>query len=302
MGTDCVQAGVNDLISAIRPRTLDSDKYANGRVLVIGGSADFHGAPALSYSAAYAMLAAMRSGAGYVSAFVPRSALAANRAVSPCVIVRPFKLKNLSKSDTGPIIKHADRSDSIIIGPGLGRSANSAAAAKLIVMHCIKRLKVVVVDADAIRAASKLKGNGHIIFTPNRSEFEREWGPVPNRKADICKKVEETARKTGACILLKGHETVVSNGYSTKIIRSKSAALATMGTGDVLSGIIGGLAAINNDAFVSAVAGAYVHAKIGDMLHAKIGDCLTPMDLVKNVHVALNMYNYSMHKFKKKGV
>jgi NAD(P)H-hydrate epimerase len=60
-----------------------------------------------------------------------------------------------------------------------------------------------------------------------------------------------------------------------------------MGTGDVLSGIIGGLSAINKDGFVSAVAGAYLHAMIGDILHKKFGDHITPMDLVERIPSAL---------------
>ena len=231
MGAAYVQAGVKDLRSAIKARALDSDKYANGRVLVIGGSPDFHGAPALSYLAAHAMLAAMRSGAGYVSAFVPRSALVANRSVSPCVIVRPFKLNILSKRDMGSILEHIDRSDSIIAGPGMGKSADSAAAAKTIVTQCIKRRKIVVVDADAIHPVSELNGlNSQTIFTPNHAEFEKEWGPAPNQTAHLCKKVRDVARKTGACILLKGHETVVSDGRSTKIMRASRRAQQALNT------------------------------------------------------------------------
>ncbi len=281
-------AGFKDLNLALIPRRSHSDKYSNGRVLVIGGSADFHGAPALSYSAAYAMLSAMRTGAGYVSAFVPRSALMANRSVSPCVIVRPFRSNILSKADLKQIFEHAGRSDSIVIGPGLGRRANSINAAKSIIKHCVKMNKIVIVDADAIDSGANLEELcKNVVFTPNRIEFEREFGAVPKNKAKAIKKVEDTANKMNACIMLKGHETIISNGTSTKIVRSKSAALATMGTGDVLSGIIGGLSAINKDGFVSAVAGAYLHAMIGDILHKKFGDHITPMDLVERIPSAL---------------
>lgn len=290
-------AGRSDLRAAIVPRIAESDKRTSGKVLVVGGSADFHGAPALAYSAAYAMLSALRAGAGYVSAFVPESALLANRKVSPNVIVRPFAKDVLSMADVPKISDSIRHSDSVVIGPGLGGSNRSAlAVAKLVRVACTTK-KAAVVDADAIAAVSRAPElNRSVVLTPNKNEFERAWGRVPKGEAAAVKAVAKVSQEIGACVLLKGHRTIISDGRTAKLVKSSSAALATMGTGDVLSGIIAGLAASNHDTFKSAVAGAYLHSRIGDVLHKKIGDRILATDVIDEVPAALMGELHGTHR------
>ena len=280
-------AGPGDIYLASTPRDAKSDKRTNGRVLVIGGSKDFHGAPALAYSASYAMLAALRSGAGYVSAFVPESAVLANRRVSPNVIVRAFSGDALSERDVEPISKAVAHFDSVVIGPGLGRDEESLSAANNIIRATQKLGKSLVIDADAITAIKSQRLKGTAVITPNRREFEPVWGSLPRSTQGIAKRVLQAAQGTGACVLLKGHTTIVSDGHAIKMIQSGSAALGTMGTGDVLSGMIAGFAAENHNIFRSAIAGAYLHSAIGDTLHRKIGDRILATDVIKNIpHMA----------------
>ena len=92
-------------------------------------------------------------------------------------------------------------------------------------------------------------------------------------------------------MLLKGHETVVTDGKRTKIIRAKSSALAVMGTGDVLSGMIGAYAAKNNDLFVAGVAGAYLHAMIGDALYKEKGNHILASDVVDGIPKILKKFD-----------
>jgi NAD(P)H-hydrate epimerase len=83
--------------------------------------------------------------------------------------------------------------------------------------------------------------------------------------------VKKLANRLGTNVLLKGHVTIISDGRRVKLVEPKTATLATMGTGDVLSGIIGGYMTLNKDVFLSAVAGAYLHARIGDLLYREKG-------------------------------
>ena len=280
-------ASAKDLKRALHGRKPDSTKRDNGRVIVIGGSEDFHGAPALAGNAAYALLAALRTGAGYATAFVPRSVLVPARCVAPDVIVRPLKGSNLSASDALMISKRMKDYDSVVIGPGLGRTGSSAAAAANIIKSAAAGGSNTVVDADAIRAIpGRLKRLGrNVVVTPQEREFSILYGKAIG-KMDEKHRTEaamQVASGLRCNVLLKGHRTIVTNGRRVKVVRPRSAALATMGTGDVLSGIIGGIAANHDNMFEAAVAGAYLHAAIGDILHYRIGDRIIPSDIVNEI-------------------
>ncbi len=92
-------ANQKDLQMAVSKRNLFSNKLQNGRVMIIGGSENFHGAPALASTAAYNLLASLRTGAGYATAFVPKSIADANRKVSANVIVRSLSNANICAKD-----------------------------------------------------------------------------------------------------------------------------------------------------------------------------------------------------------
>jgi NAD(P)H-hydrate epimerase len=258
--------------------------------MVIGGGEDFHGAPALASTAAYNMLAAMRTGAGYVSSFVPKSIIEANRAVSANVIVRPLKGRNLSERDVKDLVNAAAHFDAVAIGNGLGRSAaTEKAAAKLIA--AISKEKKVVVDADAIYSisSSRAKLGRNVLLTPNEKEFgalckEKVARTDLNGRVAVALKV---SKLLGTNLLLKGHEAVITDGTRVVVVKSGSSSLAVMGTGDVLSGIIAAYAAKNDDLFIAAVAGAYLHSKIGDHLHKQMGDHIVASDVVDAIPLVL---------------
>ncbi len=285
MGTE--YANAMDLKRALYERKLDSSKRDNGRVMVIGGSEDFHGAPALAGNAAYALLAALRTGAGYATAFVPKSVLVPARCVAPDVIVRPLRGNNLTASDAQMISGRMKDYDSIVVGPGLGRTEGVPAATAIIIKSATANGVRTVVDADAIRAIpGRLRRLGrNVIVTPQDREFSALYGKAIGNM-DWKHRIDaavKAASEFGCSVLLKGHRTIITDGKRVKIVRPRSAALATMGTGDVLSGIIGGIAANHDDMFDAAVAGAYLHALIGDLLHDRIGDRIIPSDIVDEI-------------------
>lgn len=283
-----------DLDRASKPRSLNGNKFSNGRVLVVGGSDRFHGAPVLAASAAYGTLAALRTGAGYAVLCVPKGIVSTIRAISPNLIVVPLSGGTIGAKDVKPLSGEADKADVIVIGPGLGRSAGSLGAAGALAKHCIKQGKKLILDADALRIGmGNIKLGKNVLLTPNDPEFLAIGGGKhdTNDLAERMKATVAIAKTLDAVVLLKGHETVVSDGARTKVVRARTAALATMGTGDILSGIAAGFAARGNDMFDAAVAGAYAHAAIGDRLYGLKGYHLLASDLVEQIPSVLKQFD-----------
>ena len=286
-------AGMKDLRLASTPRSLYSDKRQNGRILVIGGSSRFHGAPVLVSNAAYLTLAAMRVGAGYAVTCVPKSILSPVRKLSPNLIVRPLSGENLNSRDLQELKGEAQRADCIVIGPGLGRSRATVRTVARLIAYCLKLEKRLLIDADAILAVRSLRGRlgRNVLLTPNDREFHMlSRAGLADREMRI-DAVKKLASRLGANVLLKGHVTVISDGRRVKLVESRTATLATMGTGDVLSGIIGGYMTRNGNAFVSAVAGAYLQVKIGDLLYNEKGYHAIATDVLDYIPRILKKYD-----------
>ena len=286
-------AGMKALRLASTPRSLYSDKRQNGRILVIGGSSRFHGAPVLVSNAAYLTLAAMRVGAGYAVTCVPKSILSPVRKLSPNLIVRPLSGENLNSRDLQELKGEAQRADCIVIGPGLGRSRATVRTVARLIAYCLKLEKRLLIDADAILAVRSLRGRlgRNVLLTPNDREFHMlSRAGLADREMRI-DAVKKLASRLGANVLLKGHVTVISDGRRVKLVESRTATLATMGTGDVLSGIIGGYMTRNGNAFVSAVAGAYLQARIGDLLYKEKGYHAIATDVLDYIPRILKKYD-----------
>lgn len=92
-------------------------------------------------------------------------------------------------------------------------------------------------------------------------------------------------------MLLKGHETVVTDGKRIRVNRARTSALATMGTGDVLAGMIAGYAATGADIFDAALAGAYLHSRIGDELAKRMGSHIISIDVVESIPSILKRFD-----------
>ena len=252
----------------------------------MGGSSRFHGAPVLATGAAYATLAALRTGAGYAVMCVPRSIVNTARILSPNLIVVPLSGSNIDTRDIRQLKEEAAKADVVVVGPGMGRNTGSLRAAGTFAKSCIALGKKLILDADALRIGiGKIKLNKDVLLTPNESEFFFLTGRGMDGKGidARAKAATDTAKALHCVVLLKGHETIVSDGASAKVVRAKTAALATMGTGDVLSGVVAGFAARGNSVFDAAVAGAYAQAALGDMLYRLKGYHLLASDMVEQI-------------------
>lgn len=279
-------AGPGDLMLASRPRKLRSSKRDNGKVMIIAGSGEYHGAPVLAARAVYSTLAALRMGTGYAYLYVPEAVEDAVRKLSPNIIVRRFGKESIADGDLEQLRKQMGGMDAVVIGMGIGRDDDTLAMSSQLIGCAAELGKKVVIDADAIysvKGGCKL-GTGAIL-TPQDNEF-RELSGVDLKGGGLAERFRNAvsaAKKYGTTLVLKGHDTVVTDGAIAKIVESESSTLATMGTGDVLSGIIGGYAAAGATAFEAGVAGAYVQARIGDLLKMEKGNHILAADVVDKI-------------------
>ncbi|HEU0250458.1 MAG TPA: NAD(P)H-hydrate dehydratase [Solirubrobacteraceae bacterium] len=259
------QTGLIDRrVLGVLPRRLaGSTKFSSGHVVVVGGSAGLMGAPAM------ASLAAMRCGAGYVTACVPASERRVLDAQLMETMTRalPDEGGALAPAAIEPALAALERAGSLALGPGFGRDAGSAELAR----ELARRSPVpTVIDADALNAhagrLADLTGRGPAtVLTPHAGELARllesESADVERERLACARQATQTA---GAVVVLKGDDTlVVAPDGRVAISRGGCAALATAGTGDVLTGAIAALLAQGLDIFAAASAGVCLHAEAG---------------------------------------
>ena len=258
----------------------DRDDFAHkgdfGKILLLCGSRGYTGAAAL------AAMGALRSGAGLVFLGVPESIYAIEAVKLTESIVFPLPDENgmLSGAAVPQILERLPRMDAVLIGPGLGQSAGTLAAVKAV----LERFDgPVVVDADGINilAAHKdiLRGRAvSTILTPHDREFARLGGVVGNDRAAAA---ENMARQLGCIMLLKGHETVITDGVETYINHTGNPGMAVGGSGDVLAGILVSLLGQGIAPLEAAACGAWLHGAAGDLCAARMGQYgMLPGDMV----------------------
>jgi NAD(P)H-hydrate epimerase len=165
------------------------------------------------------------------------------------------------------VLAAAERGGALVVGPGLGRTPGAQAFAREIV----RRSQVpLVLDADGLNAhAERLdeiqRGGAAAVLTPHAGELGRLLGrPSADIEAHRLASARRAAELAGAIVVLKGDDTIVArpDGFAA-ISPGATPALATAGTGDVLSGVIGALLAKELDPFTAACAGVRLHARAG---------------------------------------
>jgi hydroxyethylthiazole kinase-like uncharacterized protein yjeF len=229
-------------------------------VWVVAGSPGMDGAAALVSSGA------QRAGAGYVRLSTPGAGVEA-----PHVPVEVVRTSIPGDAWAAEVVDGLDRFAAIVVGNGLGTAEGTAAEVRSLVASVGRasgpHRPTIVVDADGLTAlgtaAPELVGQ-NVILTPHDGEFERVHGQKPG--ADRLAAARDLAGQLGCVVLLKGGPTVVADGDGTVlVVDTGDARLATAGTGDVLAGIIGGLAAQGLDPLRAAAAGAFLHGRAGDL-------------------------------------
>jgi NAD(P)H-hydrate epimerase len=279
-------AGPGDVNAVALRRSPDAHKGEAGRLLVVGGSEVFSGAPTLVAMAAY------RTGTDLVFVAAPEKTALAISSVSPNLITLKLPGQNLARSHIALLREQFEKASAVAIGPGLGMSTQTVSAVRKIVGLAVQRKKPMLLDADGLKALGVIKKrifDAPTVVTPHPGEFQAIAGKAPSRDLAIrIEEVKELASKSGAVVLLKGHTDIVSDGTRTKLNNTGNPGMTVGGTGDVLSGIVAGLMAQGVDAFRAAVAGAFINGAAGDFAEEKYGYHLTPTDLLDHIPRIMN--------------
>ena len=253
-------------------RGAGSTKFDGGSVLVCGGSLGLTGAPSMAAEAA------MRAGAGYVTVLVPSTLHLVFELRDAEVMSVPLPDDGGGSFMPGGVdasLARCERADALVLGPGLGREDGAAAFARELAARAPLPL---LLDADGLNAhAGALEPlaarTAPTILTPHGGELARllETTSDDVRSARLAS-AREVARRSGAIVVLKGDDTlVVEPGGRVGVSRGDAPALATAGTGDVLSGVIGALLARGVEPFTAACAGVELHRRAGGVVGERIG-------------------------------
>lgn len=260
----------------IPERKANSRKGDNGKVVVIGGSYIYHGAPILS------SLAALRTGADLVYTCIPKINAQSTRAISPNLIVIPLVDSKLTRGAVNKLLGQIPNDiDSATIGMGL--AIQDIHALKVLVKSLLDRDVRISLDASALVSYILPFISGkNVVVTPHSGEFKRLFGIIPpDSLKERIKTVEKFAKENSVIILLKGATDIISDGNKTFLNPKKTPAMTVGGTGDVLSGIVVGLLGRNRNAFESASAAAYINGLAGKMIQKKFGLHMVATDLIE---------------------
>ena len=277
-------------------RRADSHKGDYGRLLFIGGSCKMPGAIALS------AMAALRSGAGLVTVATAVTVHSIVAGFDPCVMTIPLRC-----SANGTIAEDVDslaeaagpleQYDAIVVGPGLGKSAELAR----LVAQLYKTIHgPLIVDADGLNLLASDSGglpvsSGPRVLTPHAGEFARllennhqgvDVDKIHTRN-DFEQAAVELAGESQTIIALKGNVTFVTDGSMKWQNKTGNAGMATAGSGDVLTGVIAALIGQGMQVCDAVRYGVQVHGCAGDLAAAELGMVsMTALDVIDFLSVA----------------
>jgi NAD(P)H-hydrate epimerase len=276
---------------AIPVRPPDAHKGTFGTAVVLAGSLGFTGAAYLCSTAA------ARTGAGLVRLLVADT-------IYPILAAKVTEVMATPVGEVAPgavghagllsILRQMETAEVGIIGPGLGRDSSTW---RLVVDLAMRAKVPLVIDADGLNAlADSPRAKGKLgknrVLTPHPGEMARLTGKTTDAiNADRTAAARKAAKEWGAIVVLKGAHTVVAHPDGrTSEDPHEVPALATGGTGDVLSGIIGGLIAQGSDPYTAAVTGVYIHGSAGKHLSQQLGDSgLLASDLLLEIPLVMNV-------------
>jgi NAD(P)H-hydrate epimerase len=253
-------------------RGASSTKFSSGHVLVAGGSRGLTGAPRM------AAQAAMRAGAGYVTACVPGSLQAILATAGPPELMTrglPDEDGGLTAGGVESVLAASERGGALALGPGLGRSDEAAQFAR----ELAREAKVaLVLDADGLNAHAGRLGelslrSAPTVLTPHAGELGRllEMGSEEVERERL-RHVRVAAEQAQAVVVLKGDDTLIAEPAGRVAVSpGGTPALATAGTGDVLTGVIAALLAAGLDPVTAAATGVSLHAEAGREAARRLG-------------------------------
>ena len=281
------EANLQWVAQQIPERTFKSYKHSVGKLLVIAGSLGFTGAATMVCEAA------MRTGAGIVTLVCPwdlNSIFEVKLTEVMTLPVAQTEEGSLHLNALSEILAVSDKYDALAIGPGVSRNPGTI---KLIKEILKKIKKPTVLDADGLKALAgsidnedgELYNLNHVVITPHPGELASILSRVNIGFENRFEVNLEVAKKFNAVSLLKGPGTIITNTDGVSFINpTGDFALATAGTGDILTGIIGSLLCQGMDIMSAAVCGAYIHGLSSDIISKKTSKTsLIATDLLEGI-------------------
>lgn len=248
------------------PREDDSHKGTYGRVLIVAGGRGMAGAASLTG------LGALRGGAGLVYLAVPQGVANTVSVVEPSYLVQPLPENTdgflAADPKKEPLVSLLAGKDALAVGPGLGQSS---AVSKLVTRLYETFPGPAVFDADALNALatsprSLANPGGPRVLTPHPGEFARLIGSdTKSVQADRESLAATFAAEQDVILLLKGHQTIITDGKRLAVNETGNSGMATGGCGDVLTGVIAALLAQKMAPFEATQFAAHLHGLAGDL-------------------------------------
>lgn len=277
-------------------RKKDSHKGNNGKILIVGGSLDYYGAPAISAKAAIAC------GVDLTYIYTPKPAALAIKSLSEDFIVKESCGDYLSLDDLDNILELARDVDAVLLGPGASQNEETS---KLLNVLAMKLDKPLVLDADALKLVdySLINKKEDLVICPHYFEFKSFFkNQIPDDLArDLDKIVDlkdysnfkklnekidalyEITRSIEGSVILKGEYDFIFNKNKVKINRSGNPGMTAGGTGDALAGIVLALLAQGADSWTSALLAPYINGKAGDLAYESLGYGFGAEDLTRYI-------------------
>jgi ADP-dependent NAD(P)H-hydrate dehydratase / NAD(P)H-hydrate epimerase len=277
------------VLALLPSREPGSTKFSSGQVVVVGGSRGLTGAVCLSASAA------IRAGAGYATVAVPADLerifeVKLTEVMSVGCASREGRLRRAASEQ---VLKAAEPAAAVVLGPGIGREDGT----RDLVRDLAQRIEApLVIDADGLNAhAGRLKSlaerQAPAILTPHEGELGRLLEVDSERiKAKRLASAREAAQQSGAVVVLKGDDTIVTDGERLAVNTVSSPSLATAGTGDVLSGMIAAMLARGLEPFAAACAAVIAHSRAGRAAADMVGtNSVIAGDVIDSIPAGLTL-------------
>lgn len=273
---DIKQLNAEAVESLLPDRDPWGHKGTFGKILLLCGSRGYTGAAYLS------AMGALRSGAGLVFLGVPASIydIEAVKLNEPVVFPLADNDGKLGIGAIPEILKRLPQMDAVLTGPGIGRAQSTLAVTKAVLEHAECP---VILDADGINVLSGhkdiLRGRTFpTILTPHDGEFARLGGVIGESRMISAAALAEDL---GCIVLLKGHETCITDGNTGYLNKTGNPGMAVGGSGDVLAGIIVSLLGQGIPPLEAAACGAWLHGAAGDLCAREIGQYgMLPSDML----------------------
>ncbi|MEK7774635.1 MAG: NAD(P)H-hydrate dehydratase [Candidatus Zixiibacteriota bacterium] len=270
----CSLTTSDDIVESLPKRKADGHKFDFGTVLIVGGSIGLTGAAALAGESA------LRSGCGMTRIACPATMLPVIAPMIPEATTIPLpdiaKKGVLALRGLGDLKKVAKENSAIVLGPGIGRHHETQELVRRFVARCDRPM---VIDADALNAFeghtdSLVQSPSPRVLTPHAGEFKRLTGEQV--VSDLQGRIEQTvkwARQFSSVLVLKGSPTLIAGMNGECYLNpTGNSGMATGGSGDVLSGIIGSLMAQGMSPLKAAIAGVFLHGMAGDIAAESLGE------------------------------